>query len=249
MINIIFPKILAICLILISVNVFANNFKQYNIFLIPDKSATTYINNFNNLANNSGLYKKYKIIPFSKNHPTHLSLYITSFKSQYLVNIIDLIKNIAESTEQFDITTNQITVGKSGFVMLDVDNSKTLQNLSDINITKLSKYRDKDYSMPSWVRYYPEKEISFKKYGTPNAFIQFDPHFSILVTILKKNNTKQDFVNDFSKAIQEFNSTPKKIKIIGIGLGEVDNYGQVTKTIKKYIFKTNKRKKNEKYTF
>ena len=88
MINIIFPKILAICLILISVNVFANNFKQYNIFLIPDKSATTYINNFNNLANNSGLYKKYKIIPFSKNHPTHLSLYITSFKSQYLVKFI-----------------------------------------------------------------------------------------------------------------------------------------------------------------
>ncbi|MGQ4005226.1 2'-5' RNA ligase family protein [Francisellaceae bacterium CB300] len=231
----------AIFLLFISTYIYTDKQTQYNVFLIPDNSATTYINKFNNQLANDGLLEKYNVLPFSKNHPTHLSLYITSFNKKSIDKITDIVKNISNDTKPFDITTNYITVGKSGFVMLDVNDSERLQYLSNTTVTKLSKYRDKDYPMPNWVKYYPEKEISFNKYGTPNAFEQFDPHFSILAKSLKNDKIKQTFVDDFNKAIRIFNPKPKKFKIIGIGFGEVDNNGQITKTIKKYIFK-NKQK-------
>lgn len=227
----------AIFLLFISTYIYTDKQIQYNVFLIPKNNATTYINKFNNQLASDGLLEKYTVLPFSNSHPVHLSLYITSFKEKYIDKITGIVKNISTETMPFDITTNEITVGKSGFVMLDVDDNKTLQDLSDTTITKLSKYRDKDYSMPDWVKYYPEKETSFKKYGSPNAFSQFDPHFSILAKVLKDDRMKQNFINDFSKVVKEFNPKPQKIKIIGIGFGEVDNNGQITKIIKEYKFK------------
>ena len=62
--------------------------------------------------------------------------------------------------------------------MLDIQNSQTLQQLSNTVVKDLAKYRNKDYPAPSWVKFYPNKLKSFEKYGSPNTFAEFNPHLT-----------------------------------------------------------------------
>lgn len=230
-------KILVITLVLVSFKAFANNSKQYNIYLIPSKKAHDYIKSFDNSLAATGILEKYQVTPFLKNHPVHLTLYLTSFQQKHISDIEDQLQNIADNTEIFDIKTKNFTAGKSGFLMLDISNSKKLQKLSNKVVKELAKYRDTNYIMPDWVKYYPTKLDSFKKYGSPNTFSQFDPHLSILAADLKNNQSRANFEKDFNNAIKDINPQQSEFEIHAIGFGEVDKYGQVIKTL--HIYKLN----------
>jgi hypothetical protein len=230
-------KILVITLILVSFKAFANDSKQYNIYLIPSKKAHDYIKSFDNSLAATGILEKYQVTPFLKNHPVHLTLYLTSFQQKHISDIEDQLQNIADNTEIFDIKTKNFTAGKSGFLMLDISNSKKLQKLSNKVVKELAKYRDTNYIMPDWVKYYPTKLDSFKKYGSPNTFSQFDPHLSILAADLKNNQSRANFEKDFNNAIKGINPQQSEFEIHAIGFGEVDKYGQVIKTL--HIYKLN----------
>lgn len=231
--------LLIITLNIIVLNSFASsNLKQYDIFLIPSEKATNYIANFNKSLAETNILKKYSIVPFIKNHPVHLTLYLTSFQSKYISNINSELKTLAESTKPLHIETKGITVGKSGFVMLDIKKSKKLQNLSNNVIKNLAQYRNKNYSAPDWVKFYPKKLKYFKKYGSPNAFSEFNPHLSILAADLKNDKIRNCFVKDFNEVIDGINIKPTDFKINAIGLGEVDNNGQVVKTLHIYKLKS-----------
>jgi hypothetical protein len=232
-------QLIILLYLLSSIYAYAEQSKQYNIYLIPSSNATSYINSFNTLVKKDNLFAKYNIKPFTKDHPVHLTLYLTSFQNKNLTQIKQSVKNIADTNKAFTITTSDITVGKSGFVMMDLEHSKELQHLSNTAISDTSQYRDKEYPMPSWVKFYPNKQKSFEKYGSPNAFGNFDPHFSILAANLKDEKLRNSFVTDFTAAIKEFDAKHTKVKIIGIGFGEVDADGQVTKVLQTNKFKNN----------
>ena len=227
-------KILVVGLMLVSFKAFANDATQYDIFLIPSQQAHNYIKTFDDSLATTGLLEKYKVTPFIKNHPVHATLYLTSFQPKYIPNIENQIQNIADNTKTFDIKTSNLVAGKSGFLMLNLYNSEKLQNLSNTVVTELSKYRNKNYTIPSWVKYYPTKLESFKKYGSPNTFSEFNPHFSILAADLKTAKSMSSFVKDFNKIIKNANLKPTSFKIQAIGFGEVDNNGQVTKILRTY---------------
>nr|WP_245806558.1 hypothetical protein [Francisella halioticida] len=133
--------------------------------------------------------------------------------------------------------TANFIASKSGFVMLNIKNSSELQELSNKVVNNLAKYRNKNYPAPSWVKYYPSKLESFKKYGSPNTFNQFNPHLSILAADLQNDKARNNFERDFNRIIQNTNLKAENFKIKAIGFGEVDKYGQVTKPLHIYNLK------------
>ncbi len=222
----------------ITLDSFAESFKQYNVYLIPDTTADNYVKEFDNSLAKTDVLEKYKTTPFIKNHSVHLTLYLTSFQSKYVNDIESQLADLANNTEPFYIETTGFSVGKSGFVMLDIKNSQSLQQLSNFVINNLAKYRDKDYPAPSWVKFYPSKLASFEKYGSPNAFAEFNPHISILAANLQTDQERDSFDKDFNEIIKDTKLKPISFKIKAIGFGEVDGNGQVTKTL--HIYKLNK---------
>lgn len=226
-----------ILLLLISCNIFAESLKQYNIYLIPSNKATEYVKSFDNSLEKTNVLKKYNTRPFIGNHPVHLTLYLTSFDKKNIPDIEKQLAEIAKNTSPFEITTDKFVAGKSGFVMLNILNSQELQKLSNKAVTDLSKYRNKDYPAPGWVKYYPTKLKSFKKYGSPNTFNQFNPHLSILAANLDSDKARASFEKDFDQIIQNTKLKPKSFKIKAIDFGEVDKYGQVTKSLHIYNLK------------
>lgn len=222
----------------ITLDSFAESFKQYSVYLIPDTTADKYVKEFDDSLAKTNVLEKYKTTPFIKNHPVHLTLYLTSFQSKYIKDINSQLANLAKNTEPFYIETNGFSAGKSGFVMLDIKNSQSLQQLSNVVIKDLAKYRDKDYPAPSWIKFYPSKLASFEKYGSPNAFAEFNPHISILAANLQTDQERDNFDKDFNEIIKNTKLEPISFKIKAIGFGEVDENGQVTKTL--HIYKLNK---------
>lgn len=226
-----------VAFLFITLNSFADDFKQYNVYLIPDTTADKYVKEFDDSLAKTDVLEKYKTTPFIKNHPVHLTLYLTSFQSKYIKDIESQLANLAKNTEPFYIETTGFSAGKSGFVMLDIKNSQSLQQLSNSVINNLAKYRDKDYPAPSWVKFYPSKLASFEKYGSPNAFAEFNPHISILAANLQTDQERDSFDKDFNEIIKDTKLEPISFRIKAIGFGEVDENGQVTKTL--HIYKLN----------
>ncbi|MDE5028366.1 2'-5' RNA ligase family protein, partial [Francisella tularensis subsp. holarctica] len=66
---------------------FAESYKQYNVYLIPDTTADKYVKEFDDSLAKSNVLEKYKTTPFIKNHPVHLTLYLTIFQSKYIKDI------------------------------------------------------------------------------------------------------------------------------------------------------------------
>ncbi|ALB01732.1 membrane protein [Francisella persica ATCC VR-331] len=214
---------------------FATDFKQNNIYLIPENTADKYIKEFDDYLAKTNVLEKYKTTPFIKNHPVHLTLYLTSFDGKHITDIQNKLAQIAKNTKPLYIKTTGFSAGKSGFVILDIQNSQTLQQLSNTVVKNLAKYRNKNYPAPSWVKFYPNKLKSFEKYGSPNTFSEFNPHLSILAANLQTDQVRESFIKDFNEIIKNTKLKPTSFKIKAIGFGEVDENGQVTKTL--YIYK------------
>ena len=208
------------------------NVQTYDINLKPSNKIASYIKNFNSFLAKKGIIKKYNIKPFIDNHPIHITMYLTSYNNKNINNIENKIKNIASNTSQFNITTKDITAGKSGFVLLNIENSKSLQNTADEVVSTISQFRNKDYTMPSWVKYYPKKQLSFKKYGDPNTYTQFNPHISLFAVKLKTEKQKTEFIKDMKKAISEFKQQKLTVKVNEIALDKVNLNGQIISNIK-----------------
>jgi len=237
MINKKFSKILISFFILISFNTFAGDFKQYNIYLIPSEKAHNYISKFNQHLESTNLLNKYNTTPFIKDYPVHISLYLTSFQAKHITQIENKLDTLIKNIKPFNIRTTNFTASKNGFVMLDILVSHNIQKLSNKIIKSLSVYRDKNYPAPSWVKFFPKKQESFDKYGSPNAFSEFTPHISVLAAAVLGDEEQNNFEKDFSRIIKNIDLKPASFKIKAIGFGEVNEYGQVIKPL--HIYKLN----------
>lgn len=87
----------------ITLNSFADNFKQYNVYLISDTTADKYVKEFDDSLAKTNVLEKYKTTPFIKNHPVHLTLYLTSFQSKYIKDIESQLADLAKNTKSFYI--------------------------------------------------------------------------------------------------------------------------------------------------
>lgn len=185
--------------------------------------------------------KEYSITPFIKHHPVHITLYLTDLDINKLDDIKAEVKKIALQWKKFKIRTTYINPSESSFVMLEVDDIKQkngdnnkLQTFSDEIIFNLMKYRNKKAVIPAWAKTLPDKYKSFKLYGTPNAFMEFTPHFSILAGTFKTPKQKTAFLKEMKKLVSEYKYKPIEAEVVSIGIGYVNSLGQMIKEIANY---------------
>ncbi len=230
-------KLLLSCLLLFSTAFSYANTKFINIFVTVDKTADTEIKKINRSMDDADIYSKYNITPFLNDHLVHLTMYLTYYENDQIKNIIPKIKNIAKTRNKFEAKIKNIELKPSNFLMLNLVNNEQLQQLSDLIVANLYNLHSKNIEIPNYAKNDPIKIKLFEQYGSPSVFSGFEPHFSIFSSNIA-DNKKIEFNKDVNKIINSIKLTEQNVRITGIGIGEADINGQITKVIKLYKLKS-----------
>lgn len=217
--------------------------EQFNIYVTyEDSELKGYIQQFNGFLKSNGIFEKYDIQPFAEHYPLHTTLYLTHFESYSIPNVINVIQKVASNWYQFNITTTNLYITDNNYVMLDVAYQKrtsglnpVLQIYSDKMVMALYQMRDTLAPIPDWAKGYPSKHRAYQRYGSPNVFFEFSPHFTLMAKQFKNKQTAQAFHDEVQALIKQYQqSYPEKhitLTATNIGLGYVNYYGQVTREI------------------
>lgn len=160
----------------------------YNVFLIPAKTVDQTVKTVSNQLSQHQLQSLY-----SKGYLPHVTLYLTEYPNGSLPAIEKKAEQLASHWHPFALTLDELQRTKGDWLMLDVENSRDLQRLADQTTLAMEPLRATDPQLPAWVSHYPNKLESFKRYGSPNVFANFQPHITLLP---KSDSTKLDsFMN------------------------------------------------------
>ena len=214
--KIFFSIFLAFCL-----NIFSN--VNYNVFVIMDNNAKENVENISKGLKEAGIDSLY-----SKGYAIHMTLYLTEYKPESLKKIKEVVNKIAKETKPFDVNFYRLRKTGGNWFMLDAENNGIIQGLADEVTVRLNKYRATDAKVPDWAKSIPEKVKSFNLYGSPNVFMNFDPH----ITLLTPEDPAK--IDTFTS---KYNFKPFKAKVIGIGIAQVDDLGQAKDIIYSVTFK------------
>ena len=214
--KIFFSIFLAFCL-----NIFSN--VNYNVFVIMDNNAKENVENISKGLKEAGIDSLY-----SKGYAIHMTLYLTEYKPESLKKIKEVVNKIAKETKPFDVNFYRLRKTGGNWFMLDAENNGIIQGLADEVTVRLNKYRATDAKVPDWAKSIPEKVKSFNLYGSPNVFMNFDPH----ITLLTPEDPAK--IDTFTS---KYNFKPFKVKVIGIGIAQVDDLGQAKDIIYSVKFK------------
>lgn len=197
---------------------------SYNVFLIPSTTATAAVKNISHQLKNEQLDSLY-----SQHYLPHITLYLTEYPQKSLDLIESKVKQLTTQFHPFNITLDKIERTKGDWLMLNVEDNRELQHLADSITVTLEPLRATNPSLPDWVLKYPEKLASFKRYGSPNVFAQFQPHFTLLP---KSDGEKLDtFMQKYGQSFK-----PTTTQVIGIGIAQPDTNGQAKKVLATYFF-------------
>jgi len=218
-------------------------YQDVNVFLQFTPQIGQQIDGFNQVLSKEGVWKKYDTQPLIDSHAVHLTLYLTTYNTKNIPEIIKIVKEDAKTMHQFNISTSGIVASTSNFVMLNVDNSKNsdgtnnfMQQYSDKVTGDLAPIRYLQSTIPAWASSIPDKEASYQLYGSPNVYTQFVPHFSILVANVSPAN-EATYLSDMNACIKEYNFQPVTATAVSIGVGYADANGQVTKVLASFPLK------------
>ena len=214
--KIFFSIFLAFCL-----NIFSN--VNYNVFVIMDNNAKENVENISKGLKEAGIDSLY-----SKGYAIHMTLYLTEYKPESLKKVKEVVNKIAKETKPFDVNFYRLRKTGGNWFMLDAENNGIIQGLADEVTVRLNKYRATDAKVPDWAKSIPEKVKSFNLYGSPNVFMNFDPH----ITLLTPEDPAK--IDTFTS---KYNFKPFKAKVIGIGIAQVDDLGQAKDIIYSVKFK------------
>lgn len=215
----------------------ASKYRDINIYLKFSDDISNQISGFNKHLQEQGLLEKYSIVPFIKNHGVHLSLYLTTYDTDSLPLLKEALRKISLKMHKFKIKTLSIESSASNFVMLEVVNSKysdgsnnLLQVYSDMVVDEFQNLRYKKSEIPGWADSFPAKKRAFELYGSPNVYMQFAPHFSILA-LDKLPSDEKEYLSDMQKAVETYKFSPVEADAEFVGIGYVDKNGQLTEEI------------------
>jgi hypothetical protein len=202
--------------------------------LKPGNQVGSLIKDFNQLLKQKRVLSRYHIYPFLNSHPIHITLYLTSYKQQQITEIMKQTQLLAKRQKKIPISTRQFIASDNGYVMLSVDGSKQLQQLSNITLNVLARLRDKKALIPAWAARDKKRSETFNHWGSPNVLSYFHPHVSIFDPehLSQKQRVRlyaklQRLINQFSKDHQiTIDATA-----YAIGVGLADAQGQIVKEL------------------
>lgn len=216
--------------------------KEINVYLrFDDPNLLQTVKQFNDYLESKSILSRYNIEPFLGNHPMHITLYLTAYPEKNLVELKQRVAAIARTWPAIGFKTTNIFLTAGNYVMLDLDMARQedgqnhlLQQLSDKVIFRLSNLRDFNAKIPDWAESIPEKKKAFMRYGSPNVFFEFSPHFSLMAKNFSDPVEQQAFQREMKQLIGEYDFPEMNISSAVIGVGYVNSFGQVTEELAAY---------------
>lgn len=223
------PKLLLVSLIALIISIPLPSFAKsvsINVFAIPSKPIINLVEQTSDVLKEQGMISFYE-----KGMPVHATLYLTDYAQGSEDAIKRAVKSIAEQHQSFPLTAQGFSVSQSNWAFLNLHYSSKLQRLSDEVTLAISPLRDPNTAIPDWVKNYPNKLTAFERYGSPNVFQNFQPHLTLLA------NEKSPQLAILNKQMQ---AKPPRAegKIVGIGIGISDQFGQQKQVIAEYFFQS-----------
>ncbi|WP_367606259.1 2'-5' RNA ligase family protein [Legionella sp. W05-934-2] len=219
-----------------------------NIYVsYEDNVLKEYIHHFTDYLKSNGIFEKYHIEPFIDRFPLHTTLYLADFESNHIADVTKIMTRVTANWHPFTIATAKIYITEGNYVMLDVDYqiqsnglNPIIQNYSDEMVLAVHDLRNQNAPIPDWAKNYPSKQRAYQRYGSPNVFFELSPHFTLMAKKFKDSKTAQAFHDDVALLIQQYEQnnleTPIHLTAAHIGLGYVNEYGQITKEIERFGF-------------
>lgn len=202
----------------------AENPVSYDIYAIPSKSIVDSVAGVSDRLAKDGMTTFYR-----QGHAVHATLYLTHYPAGAESELKRKVERIAGCTVPFPLDVDGIEVTASNWVFLHVDWSASLQRLADTVTLAAEPLRTRNLQPPGWMTAYPAKLPAFERYGSPNVFMQFEPHLSLLA---EEHNPKlADFV-----AAAKIDPPQASGTVEGIGIGVTDAHGQIVRTVAEYPF-------------
>ncbi|MBF7015555.1 2'-5' RNA ligase family protein [Novosphingobium sp. HR1a] len=163
----------------------------------------------------------------AQGHPAHVTLYLTQYPASAAPALKAAVAKAAKACRSFPLTVTGLQRTASNWLFLKVERSAPLQRLADEMTLAAEPLRSHDLAPPSWMKEYPAKLPAFERYGSPNVFMQFDPHLTLLANEANP---------DLGKYMADVASRPPRAEggVTGIGLGIVDANGQLVRTLAEY---------------
>lgn len=197
-----------------------------DVFAIPSKPIVALVAKTSDNLKHHGMQSFY-----AKGLPVHVTLYLTSFPEGSEAAIKQAVEAIAARQQPFSVRANGFTVSAGNWAFIDVERSPQLQRLADEVTMAVSPLRNPHPTLPGWVKAYPNKRAAFERYGSPNVFQSFEPHLTLLAA-------EQ---NPALKQVQQALAAKPPMaqgRIIGMGIGITDQFGQQKKVLATYYFST-----------
>ena len=190
-----------------------------NIFAIPSAELIGAVATTSDGLKEDGIETFYE-----QGRPVHITLYLTDYPAGAEKQVLQIAEQVAANTKSFDAVADGLTVTAGNWVFVDVDRSPALQHLADVMTVAAEPLRDTSAEVPGWVRNYPNKLEAFERYGSPNVFQNFQPHFTLLAS------EKSPKLAGFAEEMQA-NPPHADGRFVGIGVGLADGLGQITKVL------------------
>ncbi len=194
----------------------AVNAAQYDVFIDFGSKVQNNVATISHALQGVGINSLY-----NEGYVVHMTLYLTEYQKDALPKIKKVVDNIATQFSPFKVQFTGLHATPGYWLMMDAQKSPELQKLSDSVVKQLVDIRDKNAEIPAWAKNIPAKAASFKKYGSPNVFANFDPHITLTTPANKI---------DLSQFFRNYPFTSFKGEIKGIGITEANDLGQ-SKTV------------------
>lgn len=116
--------------------------------------------------------------------PPHVTVWIAYVPTKNLPHIRHEAREVISKFASFNIRITSKHVNDGGYVTIKVYKSKVLQELHNMLLRKLNKWRE-GYLHPKYTQnlnsYPQEQRESLKRYGTRFAGVLFEPHITVAV--------------------------------------------------------------------
>lgn len=216
--------------------------KEINVYLrFDEQSLHQALKKFNKFLDSKAVLSRYQIEPFLEHHPSHITLFLASYSEENMGEVKKQVTSIAKQWHPLTVTATHIFLTPGNYVMLDLDMARQpdgrnhpLQQLSDEMVMKLTNLRDFNAQIPAWAESISEKKKAFLRYGSPNVFFEFSPHFSLMAKNFDDPEEQARFQNEMNQLIREFDFPEIITESSVIGIGYVNSFGQITEEIASY---------------
>ncbi|MDR6511612.1 2'-5' RNA ligase [Novosphingobium capsulatum] len=161
----------------------------------------------------------------------HATLYLTQYPASALPRLKATIARLARGHKRLPLAIDGTERTPTNWLFLRVVHTPALQRLADEVTLAAEPLRDHDLAPPAWMKDYPAKLPAFQRYGSPNVFMQFDPHLTLLA-----NEANPALATYMTKTGQQ----PPRAQgeVDGIGIALVDANGQIVRTLAEYHFRS-----------